>query len=292
MKQSLPIPVLLRDGSKVQVMDCEYDLLLHLLYRNNFDMRLVEEDIDFICKNINSLDAHGHLLKRSLSQFASEVSNKIAARSLLDKVDHKKIVEDMLIDINKINYSIAETALDLRKIFRLRRKIFVDEEGYPKKGVLNGYEKTSLHVMANTKNELVGCVSMAFDGPSGIPLDKFIDLSKYRDKKILEVDKLAVIGEKRKKELSFQLMWLCYSVAKFWGAQRMLVFTLSSKTQNIALYKRFGFKVLTEFEIFSCKNATVLLLDFDDFDTYEKHLQTKELLRLGKKLLTKFSLNK
>lgn len=291
MKQE-PIPITLRDGTCFDVIDCEYDLLLRLLYKYEFDMRAVEEEIEFICNQITADEKPNLLLKRGLLQFASELSNKITVRSFTEGVDHRKIVADMIVDVAKISYSIAESLKDLRKVLKLRKKIFVDEEGYPLSGVRNGYEKSSLHLMANMGNELVGCVSIAFDGEEGIPLDAHFDLKKWRDKRFVEVDKLAVIGEKRKKELSFQLMWLCYSIAKFWGAQRMFIFTLSSKSDNIALYNRFGFKTMGEFHIFGSKNATALMLDFDDFSTYEKQLKTKELLRLGKKLLTKFSVGR
>lgn len=70
----------------------------------------------------------------------------------------------------------------------------------------------------------------------------------------------------------------------------MFIFTLSKKTENINLYGRFGFKEVGQFEIFSGTNATALMLDFDDVDTYEKKLNTEELLRLGKKLLDRFAL--
>ena len=287
---NLNIDIKLSDGSKIQVKDCEFDLLLHLLHKYKFDRNKIQTEIDWICQNFENSQVIEPLLKMSLQQFSSELINKIQAKSISEETDHHKIVEDMIIDINKIQYSIAESAKDIRKILQLRKKIFVDEEGYPNSAVLNGYEKDSLHLMATIRGELIGVVSIVFDGPKGLPLKKFIDLSAYKDMKLVEVDKLAMIGEKRKRELSFQLMWMCYSVAKFWGAEGMLIFTLSKKQDNLIIYERFGFKKIGEFFLFGNERATVLKLDFSDVDTYEKALNTQELLRLGKKLLKRFSL--
>ncbi len=284
------IQISLSDGSKLKVQDCEFDLLLYLLHKYDFDRKRIEQEVDWICKNLDDPNALNHLLKRSLQQFSSELINKILAKSIMDGVGHRKIVEDMLIDVNKVHYSIAETASDFRKVLRLRKKIFVSEEGYPTGAVTNGFEKESLHVMATIREELVGVVSITFDGPNGLPMSKFMDLTPYKDVKVCEVDKLALIGEKRKRELSFHLMWICYSIARFWGAQRMFIFTLSKKSDNLNIYGRFGFKEIGKFNLFGDEKATALKLDFADVGTYEKVLNTNELLRLGKKLLDRFSL--
>lgn len=284
------ITVKLRDGNELAVKDCEFDLLLHLLYKYDFDKRKIDQEIEWICEKNDNTTVLIQLLKQSLRQFSSELSNKILAKSITESTNHRKIVEDMLLDMNQIHYSMIETPSEMKKLLQLRKKIFVGEEGYPATAVTNGYEKHSLHLTATLRQELVGCVSVAFDGPNGIPLDRFIDLKNLKKRKNVEVDKLAVIGKKRKRELSFQLMWLCYSVARFWGAERMFIFTLSKKEDNLNLYGRFGFKEIGCFEIFQGTSAIALMLDFDDVDTYEKHLETQQLLRLGKKLLNKFSL--
>ena len=285
------ILVKLSDGTTVDVVDCSFDLLLHLLHKSGFDEKQVEKEIEWLCKSSQDTNSLRGLLEKSLQQLASELANKVLVKSLSGGLERSKIVEDMLIDFNKIQYSIVENAVDMRKVLKLRRKVFVGEEGYPSTAVLNGYEKESIHIMASIRGELVACVSVAFDGAKGIPLEKFMDLSlQKKAMKVVEVDKLAVIGERRKKELSFHIMWIAYSVARFWGAQRMFIFTLSHKNDNLNIYSRFGFKEFGSFDIFSGKKATALMLDFDDLDTYEKRLNTAELLKLGRKLLNKFVL--
>lgn len=287
------IPVKLSNGTTIDVVDCGFDLLLHLLHKNNFDEKGVEREIEWLCEFNKDPRLIRLLLRKSLQQLASELSNKVLAKSLSDGLGRSKVAEDMLIDFNKIQYSIAETMSDMKRVFQLRKKVFVQEEGYPPKAVTNGFEKQSLHITATLREELAACVSVAFDSAAGIPLDRYLDLSQFKkDMKVVEVDKLAVIGEKRKRELAFQIMWIAYSVARFWGAQRMFIFTLSHKTDNLKIYSRFGFKEFATFDIFSGQRATALMLDFDDIDTYEKRLGTEELLRLGKKLLTKFSLGR
>lgn len=285
------ILVRLSDGTAVDVVDCSFDLLLHLLHKSNFDVKKVEKEIEWLCEFNREPNLLRGLLEKSLRQLSSELANKVLVKSLSAGLERSKIVEDMLIDLNKIQYSIAENALDMRKVLKLRRKVFVGEEGYPSTAATNGYEKESIHIMASIRGELVACVSVAFDGVQGVPMDKHLDLSQYkRGVKIVEVDKLAVIGEKRKKELSFHIMWIAYSVARFWGAQRMFIFTLSHKNDNLNIYSRFGFKEFGSFNIFHGKKATALMLDFDDLDTYEKKLDTADLLKLGRKLLNRFSL--
>lgn len=288
----LPITIKLLDGSLVEVEVCEFDLLIRLLYKHEFNRRKIVEEIESICvQNENPLVLK-RLLKLTLCEFSSELANKILAKSFTENLPHKKIIEDMMIDVNRVKYCIAENANDVRKILRLRKRIFVEEEDYPSRNTINSFERESLHIMAIIRKELVGAVSIAFDGPRGIPLEQYVDLSKYKDKKVVEVDKLAVIGERRKRELSFQLMWLSYSVARYWGAERLFIFTLSRKTENLNMYTRFGFKKVAAFNIFRAEEATVLMLDFADVDTYEKRLETTELLKLGKKLLDNFSLAK
>jgi len=70
----------------------------------------------------------------------------------------------------------------------------------------------------------------------------------------------------------------------------MFIFTLTKKADNLRIYRRFGFKDVNVFNLFGTESATALKLDFSDLDTYEKQLTTNELLRLGKKLLNRFSL--
>lgn len=287
------IPVKLSNGTIIDVVDCGFDLLLHLLHQSDFDEKEVEREIEWLCEFNKDSRLLRLLLKKSLQQLASELSNKVLAKSLSDGLGRSKVAEDMLIDFNKIQYSIAETMSDMKKVLQLRKKVFVQEEGYPPKAVTNGFEKQSLHITATLREELAACVSVVFDGPNGMPLDRYLDLSPFKKgMKVVEVDKLAVIGEKRKRELAFQVMWIAYSVARFWGAQKMFIFTLSHKTENLKMYSRFGFKEFSTFNFFSNQKATALMLDFDDVDTYEKRLDTEELLRLGKKLLNKFSLGR
>ena len=288
----LMLPISLQDGSIVQVNDCEFDLLLHILYKHDFDKKRVDQELEWICENNSDPNVKTLLLKQALRQFSSELSNKILAKSISESVNHRKIVEDMIVDVNRMSYTLADDVSDIRKILHLRKKIFVNEEGYPSTAVTNGFEKESLHVMATIRNSLVGCVSIVFDGPKGLPMDRYLDLSKYKKGKNIEVDKLAVVGDKRMQELSFHLMWLCYSVTRFWGADRMFVFTLSKKAENINIYTRFGFQKTGTFNVFDREEATALMLDFDEKDTYEKQLKTTELLRLGKKLLNKFTLKR
>ena len=192
--------------------------------------------------------------------------------------------------LNEVKYSIASSVADLRRILHLRQKIFIGEEGYPRKAILNGFEKDSLHVMAWIKEELIGSLSLVFDGPKGLPLERYLNLRKYKDKKVVEIDKLAVVSPMRKRELTFELMVLSYSIARYWGAERVFIFTLSKKRENLTLYKRLGFKEIGTFNIFEQEMATALILDFDDINTYEKKVNTSEALRLGRKLLNRFSL--
>ena len=143
------ILVKLSDGTTVDVVDCSFDLLLHLLHKSGFDEKQVEKEIEWLCKSSQDTNSLRGLLEKSLQQLASELANKVLVKSLSGGLERSKIVEDMLIDFNKIQYSIVENAVDMRKVLKLRRKVFVGEEGYPSTAVLNGYEKESIHIMAS-----------------------------------------------------------------------------------------------------------------------------------------------
>ena len=281
----------LRDGTLVEVLDCKIDLLSRIIYKNNYDKNAIQEEIKWVCKN-NSAILIKSLLKMNLEHLYREMTNNGLKQGKAQGEFRDRAVEYTTNDFTKIRYTIAENSGDIRKVLDLRKKIFVNEEHYPITALTNGFEKESLHIMATKDEKLVGAVSISFDGEQGIPLDKYLDLTGYKKgKKNVEVDKLAIIGEGRKRELSFHLMWICYSIARYWGAQMMFIFTLSKKTDNLNIYQRFGFKEVGTFVLFDNELATALKLDFDDFDTYEKKLKTSQKLRLGKKLLNKFSLH-
>jgi hypothetical protein len=253
---------------------------LELITRCNFDKSKIENEIVSICEKVDDLNIAKDMLKDAMRCLSFNILNSI----------EKKAKEDTNIaSISGINYAIAKNVKDLRRILDLRKTVFLKEEHYPPSSLVNGFEGKSLHIMASIKNELVGGVSIAFDGPEGIPLDKFIRIDRSEKKKIVEVDKLAIVNHKRKSELSFQLMWICYAVARYWGAHGMYIFTLSKKRDNISIYEKFGFKIVDDFTLFGNEKATALRLDFTDEDTYEKKMNTDQILRLAKKLLNRFS---
>ncbi len=282
MSSQYPEAVYLRDGTKIMVDGLPDNLIDHLICVHGYDDLAIDSELRYVMSQLDKFSNDGgDLLKKCFHAL------------LVDRVELTKKIKGPNKNRDRANipqttYSIADNISDIKRVLHLRKQVFVGEEGYPNSAIINGFERGSLHVMAQQDGELVGVVTVSFDSPKGLPLDKYLDLSSYKGKQNVEIDKLAVLRGSRKKELSFQLMWICYSIAKFGGAEKLFIFTLRKKNENIDIYRRFGFSEIGEFKLFAEEYAVAFQLDFASFDTYDKKLKTKQLLGLGKKLLSKY----
>lgn len=188
---------------------------------------------------------------------------------------------------NDIKFSMVQNLKEFRNVISLRRKVFVKREGYPPKSIVNDFDKDAIHILAKSNKKVVGTISLILDSDKGLPIEKKFDISAHRGGKIVEIDKLAVLPEKHGTAIAFDLTFMAYAIARFWGAQKIFIFTLKKKTGNILFYKKFGFRLIGEFDLFDSEPAVVMVMDFSSNDTYEKKLTSAQLMQIAKKLINR-----
>ncbi len=185
---------------------------------------------------------------------------------------------------NNITLSIVQNYRDFRKVVALRRKVFVEGEGYPSKTIVSDFDQSAIHILAKDNDVAVGTISLVLDSDRGLPIDKKFDLRAFRAGKVVEINKFAVLPDKRGSTVAFDLMCMSYAIARFLGAQKMFIFTLKKRVKNILLYKKFGFKLIGECMLFDNEMAVIMVADYNEENTYEKRLNNDQILTIARKL--------
>lgn len=196
------------------------------------------------------------------------------ALKALDKSELKDTILKYSHLDKRIKYTLVQSALDMRIVWWLRKKVFVDGEGYPLKSIRSPLDRGAIHFLTKKDNTAIGSISVYLNELTGLPIEKLfnVNLGKHKTEKIAEIEKLAILPQYRKTPISLGLMVIAYEFIKLCDMQRILIFTLSNKKDNIALYKKFGFKKILEFDIFDSKKATCLMLDITKDSVYENIL--------------------
>jgi len=173
---------------------------------------------------------------------------------------------------------------NIEDIIKLRRDIFIKEDGYPEEALASEFDKDAVHLIAKKKDKLVGSITVVMDDNKKLPIEKFVDLNKFREKPLAELQKLAVLPGERKGFVSLGLMVLAYEHAKEHGAKRIVIFSLDKKKENLELYKKFGFKVVDKFNFYNVGEANAMIIDLDDTAIYEKDNKNSRRANLVQKL--------
>jgi len=190
-----------------------------------------------------------------------------------------------------LTFKIADTQDELQDIYLLREEAFVKEDKYPKDAIKSSFDNQAVHFIAIENEKIIGTISVLLDGPRGLPLQEFIDITPYRDKKLAEIEKLAVVPHRRKETISSALMMIGYEFAKLY-ANRICIFALEKKVNVVELYKQIGFKIVGEFDFYNVGKALFMILDIRQDSVYEtepekmkylKHYIEKLSKRLGLK---------
>lgn len=177
-----------------------------------------------------------------------------------------------------------EGTKNMDEIVGLRRDIFVKEDGYPEEAVTSEFDKEAVHFLAKKGDNLIGSITVVMDTHKKLPIEKFVDLNKFREKPLAELQKLAVLPGERKGFISLGLMVLAYEHAKDNGAKRIVIFSLDKKKDNVELYKKFGFKVVDKFNFYDVGEANAMIIDLDDTAIYEKDHKNIRRANLVQKL--------
>ena len=197
--------------------------------------------------------------------------------SALEALNKSKLKDIILKYSNldkQVSYTLVQDPADMRIVWKLRRKVFVDEENYPPKSIRNTLDRGAIHFLSKKDSIAVGSISIYLDSVTGLPIEKLLglNLSKYKKDGMAEIEKLAVLPQYRKTTIPLSLMVIAYEFIKLSEIRKICIFTLSRKRENIALYKKFGFKKILEFDIFNSEKATCLMLDITKDSVYEKIL--------------------
>lgn len=163
----------------------------------------------------------------------------------------------------------ASSQQDLEDIYSIRKEVFIKEDKYPIEAIKSNYDKQAIHFVAFENNKMVGTVSVILDGPKGLPIQKFVDITRFRDKRMVQVEKFAVLPGRRKKTITVALIVMAYEFAKLY-ADRICIFSLEKKRDNILLYRKMGFRPGEKFNFYDIGDALLMILDIEKDSVYEK----------------------
>jgi len=163
----------------------------------------------------------------------------------------------------------ASSQEDLEDIYSIRKEVFVKEDNYPIEAIKSSYDREAVHFVAFESDKMVGTISVILDGPKGLPIQKFVDISRFRDKRMAQVEKFAVLPSKRKKTITVALIVMAYEFAKLY-ADRICIFSLEKKRDNILLYRKMGLRPVEKFNFYDIGDALLMILDVEKDSVYEK----------------------
>ncbi len=89
----------------------------------------------------------------------------------------------------------GETDEDFEKIFSIRKKVFVEEQGVPELEEYDGYEAVAHHYLALWEGVPAGCARWRITPYMSIKLERFAVLPEYRGKRIGVALVQAVLNE-------------------------------------------------------------------------------------------------
>jgi len=168
-----------------------------------------------------------------------------------------------------VTFKKASSEQDLRDIYSIRKEVFVKEDNYPTEAIKSSYDEEAIHFVAFENKKMVGTISVILDGPRGLPIQKFMDISRFKDKRMVQVEKFAVLPGRRKKTIAVALIVMAYEFAKLY-ADRICIFSLEKKKDNVSLYKKMGFRPVEKFNFYDIGDALLMILDIEKDSVYEK----------------------
>jgi len=182
-------------------------------------------------KGFGSFQATNRIKKESLNNLQKYVNRPTETRKIILDKRMLKPTEGYKPKpgvYETLTFKRATTQDELQDIYSLREEVFVKEDKYPKDAIRSSFDNQAVHFVAVEKGKIIGTISVLLDGPRGLPLQEFINITLFRDKKLAEIEKLAVASHKRKKTISSALMMIAYEFAKLY-ANRICIFALEKK---------------------------------------------------------------
>ena len=184
---------------------------------------------------------------------------------------------------NKCRLEIVETPQQYKTLLNLRKRIYVEKERFPYKNMFNGLERESVHILAKVHDRYVGMISVKLNDQHGLPIEKYVSLKPFGDKKIAEMGKLGVLEDTDEGSVFYQLVGAAYALVRFCGYNTIVMHTLDRMRRNVTVYRRMGFQVIQKFHLFEKEMGVAMLLDLDKLNGLM--WKPSQLTKLAKRLI-------
>lgn len=150
-----------------------------------------------------------------------------------------------------INFNIAKTAKEIDEVFKVRHKVFVEEDNLlsptKDKRLVDRFDAmpTTKSLIVVENNNVVGSLRLSLDSEIGLPADEHFDFRKYlpQEASILHIGMLCISKEHRNPRTTSNLMLM----ASYYGMSKKTTHVVAPINPQIAnLLKRIGFVALAD----------------------------------------------
>ncbi len=191
-------------------------------------------------------------------------------------------------ETKKIGFVRAKAPEELEDVFFLQRKVLVQEKGYLEETIRRKFDEKAYHIIAYKGLQPVGTVTCLTDKMlDNLPIEEHFKLDYHKkNRRCVEIDRLAVLKEDRRGVIPLGLMTLAYLYARSEEAERVFLDVFSDEEKYINMYKKVGFKRIGEYRW----PLPVTVMMMDQRTDYEKKYRLMEgfvrpfMARLIKKL--------
>ncbi|PRX31841.1 putative GNAT family N-acyltransferase [Orenia metallireducens] len=125
-----------------------------------------------------------------------------------------------------MEFKIVTREKDLQRAFKLRREVFIGEQGVPAELELDEDDKRAIHFIVQTPEAVIGTCRLLLVNDN-----------------LAKVQRMAIKKEYRNKGVGSRLLSEVMDFAKKEGLEELL---LHAQTHAVAFYKNNGFNVLSE----------------------------------------------
>ncbi len=154
-----------------------------------------------------------------------------------------------------MRFGIAETQNDRIEAGKLIQNVFVDEMGFSRIGP-DRFDDDAIFVTVRSDSDLIATIRIILDGPSGLPLDKYVNIDNIRRQsgRLAEVSRLACHSNHRNKLVTLKGAGFLKSMGRKMGATH---FVCDALIELVPLYARVGFVAFGEpfIDISACKSG-------------------------------------
>ncbi|NWF77156.1 MAG: GNAT family N-acetyltransferase [Chloroflexi bacterium] len=82
--------------------------------------------------------------------------------------------------MSKFSYKLVRGDIELSEAFKVRRQVFVREQGIPEDLVFDGHDREALHIVVKDGERVIGSARVQFFGDNQAKLERMAILKRYR----------------------------------------------------------------------------------------------------------------